>query len=109
MFIVLALTLVVFQVAKPIAERVTSEGDSAILEVAQLFRHGYEWISVRRGDHVRAETYKAQVARVTIRTEALAEIAANYKVHPNLVTAWTAQVPENLAALASPSSPLRVA
>ena len=55
---------------------------------------------MRRPRRNHSAKFKAQVALEAIRGEkTIAEIAAHHEVHPNQVTAWKAQVLENLAGL----------
>jgi transposase len=56
--------------------------------------------SMRRPRRNHSAKFKAQVALEAIRGEkTIAEIAAHHEVHPNQVTAWKAQVLENLQAV----------
>jgi transposase len=56
--------------------------------------------SMRRPRRNHSAKFKAQVALEAIRGEkTIAEIAAHHEVHPTQVTAWKAQVLENLEAV----------
>ena len=54
----------------------------------------------RRARRTHAAAFKAKVALSAIRGErTLAELAQQYDVHPNQITAWKAQVMEGVAGL----------
>jgi transposase len=54
----------------------------------------------RRSRRTHAPAFKAKVALAAIKGEkTLAELAQQYDVHPNQITAWRAQVMEGVAGL----------
>jgi transposase len=54
----------------------------------------------RRARRTHAPAFKAKVALAAIKGErTLAELAQQYDVHPNQITAWKAQVMEGLAGI----------
>ena len=54
----------------------------------------------RRSRRTHAPAFKAKVALAAIKGEkTLAELAKQYDVHPNQITAWKAQVMEGVAGL----------
>ncbi len=54
----------------------------------------------RRARRTHAPAFKAKVALAAIKGEkTLAELAQQYDVHPNQITAWKAQVMEGVAGL----------
>ena len=56
----------------------------------------------RRARRTHAPAFKAKVALAAIKGEkTLAELAQQYDVHPNQITAWKAQVMEGVAGLFS--------
>jgi len=57
----------------------------------------------RRARRTHAPAFKAKVALAAIKGEkTLAELAQQYDVHPNQITAWKAQVMEGAAGLFGP-------
>jgi transposase len=57
----------------------------------------------RRSRRTHAPAFKAKVALAAIKGEkTLAELAQQYDVHPNQITAWRAQVMEGVAGLFGP-------
>ena len=59
----------------------------------------------RRARRTHAPAFKAKVALAAIKGEkTLAELAQQYDVHPNQITAWKAQVMEGVAGLFGPGA-----